>query len=643
MKKLLLLTVLLTYSATMFSQLFVRPNPSSSTDSYVYVKDEILFVEQDVNLEINSAGDTQASLYLRDGAQLIQGDSNTPNKGSGQLSVYQNAPHSDQWTYNYWCSPIGNPLYLGTGVDGNKNMSIRILYDIQNLTLSNLTIRTNDRDGSSSPLTISKRWIYTKLRGLEAESDYQRVGDTHYIPAGFGFTMKGVDLTPVDINGNGTQDPEDGFKYDFRGRPNNGDITINVFAGESTLSGNPYPSALDLNRLFYDTDSGDSNGTVNFENDEISEFYYWDENKDSNSHYYAENEGGYGTYTPGPSNPNGISTDGDFEAGTYTPPTFTVWNAGGGSNTGSGASGALYERRFAPIGQGFLFFAGSDGPVIIKNKYRRHIKEGDNSDFRRPGVRIDPVDPVDPDPVSTKSQLRINTAFGNQVGISHIRQMVLAFSDQSTVGYDRGLDGRHPMDAVGADVYFPVNFQGESTPFVISTVPFSIDRIVPVDFIINTPTPKIKITIVENVNFNETAYFYDHHEDTYQEITNDNEASFGLEVGEHKNRFAILFQSRRQALENSEGTIAKEETRANVDFFQNNPSKQLEIRNPEGYDIKTAMVYDMAGKLVISKSNLGANNIITLSTSNVTDGIYLVQLLTSDNINIDHKMIIKNN
>jgi len=454
--------------------------------------------------------------------------------------------------------------------------------------------------------------------------------------------MKGVDATPVA----GT-----GFEYDFRGRPNNGDITINVFAGESTLSGNPYPSALDLNRLFYDTGSSNSNGESTLINEEITEFHYWDENKDSNSHYYSENEGGYGTYTPGPSNPNGISTDGDFEAGIYVPPTFTVWNAGGGSNSGSGDSGVHYDRRFAPIGQGVLFFAGSDGEVIIKNKYRRYIKEGDNSDFRNNSTsngnrssdeRIDPDPDPDPDPESTSSQLRINTSFGNQSG-THVRQMVLAFSDRSTVGYDRGLDGRHPMDAVGADVYFPVKFQGESTPFVISTVPFSIDRFVPVDFIINTPTPKIQITIAENINFNQIAYFYDHYEDTYQEITNDYEAVIHLEVGEHKRRFAILFRSRREVSENSEGTIAKEETRANVDFFQNNPSKQLEIRNPERYDIKTAMVYDMAGKLVINKSNLGTNTMITLSTSNITDGIYLVQLLTSDNINIDHKMIIKNN
>ena len=72
MKSLLLLLAMLITSSTVFSQLYVQPN--GSTDSYVYVKDEVLFVEQDVNLVLNTNNtSTQASIYLREGAQLIQG------------------------------------------------------------------------------------------------------------------------------------------------------------------------------------------------------------------------------------------------------------------------------------------------------------------------------------------------------------------------------------------------------------------------------------------------------------------------------------------------------------------------------------------------------------------------------------------
>lgn len=69
MKNLLLFSVVLLMSYNAMAQLYVTPN--GATDSYVYVNDEILFVEQDVNLVANNAGTTEASLYLRNEAQLI--------------------------------------------------------------------------------------------------------------------------------------------------------------------------------------------------------------------------------------------------------------------------------------------------------------------------------------------------------------------------------------------------------------------------------------------------------------------------------------------------------------------------------------------------------------------------------------------
>ena len=160
----------------MFSQLYVKPN--GTTDSYVYVKDEVLFVEKDVHLVLNPNNtSTKASIYLRDGAQLIQGSSASNNNGNGQLSVYQNAPDSDRWTYNFWSSPVGNP----SGAAGNTNFGMFRIYDVQGLTDSDVTLRTTGRDGSkienlngtAGNLTISSRWLYAHLRGTETEGNYE--------------------------------------------------------------------------------------------------------------------------------------------------------------------------------------------------------------------------------------------------------------------------------------------------------------------------------------------------------------------------------------------------------------------------------------------------------------------------------------
>lgn len=617
----------------MFSQLFVRPN--GTTDSYVYVSDEILFVEQDVNLEKNTNNAaTEASIYLRDGAQLIQGTTASDNSGTGFLSVQQNTLDSNAWDYTYWCAPVG-AQYMNGGSAGNKNFSIQRIFESTGLTSATVSSFTSSYNGSISPLTISKRWIYTHTApGTEAEGAYQHVGQWHNIPPGYGFTMKGV--------GTGANPDQN---YDFRGRPNNGTFSsYTVENGLMTLAGNPYPSALDMADVVSD-------------NPAVGAIWYYDEDRDIDSHYYTDKRYGYGIWIPagGALSTPGVPADGT--TGSYALPTFREGDAGGGTGGGgTGGTGALYQRRFAPIGQGFMLIGNTTGTAYIDNSMRIYKKEGENSDFRNndlnnsndnrsPGdatIGIDPGDP-DPDPILDRiPELRIVTSFYTEPESLHQREMVLLFSDLSTSGYDHGMDGMHPMDAT-SEIYFPIKNNGVESPYVIQTVPFYTHQRVPVNFKLSKFS-KMTMSVVDEVNFNETAYLVDRNDNSFKKITGGDIAEIGaLEAGEYKDRFYIVFQSRREANENSEGTILKEETRTNVDFFQNNPSKQLEIRNPEGYDIKTAMVYDMAGKLVISKSNLGTNNIITLSTSNVTDGIYLVRLLTSDNINIDHKMIIKNN
>jgi len=79
---------------------------------------------------------------------------------------------------------------------------------------------------------------------------------------------------------------------------------------------------------------------------------------------------------------------------------------------------------------------------------------------------------------------------------------------------------------------------------------------------------------------------------------------------------------------------------ADVTVFQNNRARQLEVSNPEGYTLKSASVYDMSGKLVISENNLGDSNRYSFYTGNLSDGVYLVKLVTSDDIIVDYKAVV---
>ena len=602
MRNLLFFTAFLLMSSIAYSQLYVTPNTSTTTDSYIYVTDGVLFVEGEINLVANTFdATTEASIYLREQAQLIQGTPASANSGTGFISVIQNTPDDDAWDYTFWGSPVGNYI---TG-SGNENFGILRIHDSLSLTNSAVTLTTAGYNGAISPLTISRRWLYRYPAG----GPWTGIGTGNNVIPGYGFIMKGVGV------GNHIQ------RYDFRGRPNNGTFPVTVIAGESTLSGNPYPSALDLNLVFLD-------------NLEIDSFRYWDEDRTIDSHFFIDNKGGYGSWIPGPGDPYATG-------GAYTVPTFWNYDAGG-TSTGTGTGfGNPVERLFAPIGQGFMIFGKSSGIINIKNSHRVYEVEGGpfsqfrtstggNSTTSSSGSITDHVDLV--------PMIRIYTTFGD----SHFRDLVLMFDPSSTDGYDRGLDARHPMDGT-SEAYFPIGPDNDRLPYVIQTVPFEIGKKIPLAFILDQQF-RFKVKAVEEVNISNAAYLFDRDENTYQKITGGEEAQLLLPAGEYDNRFFIVFRGPSDVITpNIVGTTALENIiRSSFGFFQNNPVKQLEVSNPEGYDIITAHIFDMTGKLVVNKSNIGTSRNFTFSTANLSDGVYLVKLITLENIDVDYKIVVHN-
>ncbi|KXN98107.1 hypothetical protein LS48_13395 [Aequorivita aquimaris] len=651
MKNLLLFSTLLLSTTGVFAQLTVKPT-SGGADSYIYVNDEVVFVTQEINLTRNLSGpaNIEASIYLRNNGQLIQGGTTSTNSGDGQLSVQQNSPVTNAFAYYYWCSPVGNSD--GNTGSGNIPFGLGGIYeDINSVPGVGVAARRSSnisgRDGFTSPLTISRRWMYTHPDpGTEAEGNYIRINATNGAQAGYGFTMKGVNL-----NGNTPSGAPWGHDqiYEFRGRPNNGDITnipvdgpVGTFPNTSammTLSGNPYPSALDMNKFYHDS-----------ANAVLGAIYYYDEDRSVMSHYYSQKPFGYGVWVPDgpdntPDNPH------DF-LGTYTPAPFYIWNAGGGSTSHTGPGGGSDQnKRYAPIGQGFMLIGNSLGTVTIKNSHRVYIKEGaaNHSVFQRPeGDSGSQINLPNDTGLSTAAEtarenyrtpiMRIWSIFDEAV----TRELALTFHEQATDGYDRGFDGLSPQD-LKTDAYFPIGEDNNRKPYVINGIKYNPNKQVPIAFKIKNQS-KLDLKVVEEVKKPYAhAYLYDRLENTYQQITGGMSATLNLPAGTYDNRFFIIFRNQNlrrdiPQTELNEKLIVME----NVTFFQNNPLQQLEISNPEGYVIKSALVYDMNGKLVIQEKNLGDQSKYSFYTGNLSDGVYLVKLLTEDDIAIDYKAIVHN-
>ena len=244
MKKLTLLLVFFVFGYTGYSQLFVK------NGSYLYSNNQVVFVKQDVNLETNS------NFYLRNQAQLVQGKTGvSTNSGNGKLSVFQEGT-SNRYVYNYWCSPVG----VASGSAGNTNFGILLMNRPTDLTnTSVITTTAYDGSTSNSSLVVAKHWIwkYITANGYNpgGPNGWIHVQDAQTLLPGQGFTMKGVsgtDATLITTETVQANNAGNNQRYDFRGRPNDGDIAVDVDLNDYTLTGNPYPSAMNVSAFLLD-------------------------------------------------------------------------------------------------------------------------------------------------------------------------------------------------------------------------------------------------------------------------------------------------------------------------------------------------------------------------------------------------------
>jgi hypothetical protein len=584
---------------------------SVSGNNYIYattsssVSDLYLFVEDDVNIE-----NTNSFIYLRSDAQLLQGTGITGNSGVGQLSTYQNGTVHN-YAYNYWCSPVGN-----TDSDSNSNRSFRPnnnIYDVTSAPItSSLATYTSSFDGTSSPLVISNRWIYTYNPG-SSYSDWDFTNSSGNVSPGYGFTMKG------------TSGSSNNQLYDFRGKPNNGTLTMNVLDKEWTLVGNPYPSALDALEFIHDTQNQLSiNGSL----------YYWEQDLTVNSHNLADYVGGYAAYT--------ITSDGATE--TFTPATFDTYNNDGSLNTsGSSSSSEKVARRYIPIGQGFMVEGTTTGTVRTTNDQRVYYKQSDTqSEFFGAVDFSEDTSNDQTQSVETTSygiqydenglqilpseyrRFRLNIDFDE----TYTRQILQNFHESATNGFDYGLEIKSP-EGVNSDAHWIQH--GE--PFVAQAFAFNENLKIPLAINVNSQQLiRFRIFDVQNFEANQTIYLHDKEKGTFVDLTVQNYET-NLESGEYSDRFEITFIN--EALDIVDSEINE------LNIFQNNTKAQLTINNPNNVDIKEVTLFDINGKQIFKHLDLTPKNKYRFSTQNLSEGVYLATLRVNNNT-ITKKVIISN-
>lgn len=572
-----------------FSQLYIQPYQNN--DSFIFVEGELLFVEKQIDLTINPSENRRASIYLRKESQLLQGSSNTPNSGNGLLSVFQEGD-ATAFTYNYWGLPVQDPQ--------GPRQPAEVIYEPIDRTNSRKAAMTSDYNGSSNPLKISGRWIY-KLSG-GSYYDWVHIGNSFDLRQGEGFIMKGVEGKNMEIIiFEVPNNPGNRQRYDFRGRPNNGEISIPVQKEQILLVGNPYPSALDLNTFLQD----------NFSTTGIA--YFWDSSS-INSHYLTDYEGGYGAYSPGAGS-NG-----------YVPAAFSKYDRDGNLHQEGQNRGGHYARSYSPIGQGFIVEGAQDGRIIFKNEYRDFIRE-------KPGTSEFKASNLQSGIIKNLSMLRLNVEFDD----TFVRQLLLFHHPLATNKPDHGLDAKNilPLQTdAGWDI--------EEQEFIINADQLNINDEIPLIFHI-AKEQKIMIELESLNNIDSDIFIFDAGTKEYYDLNGGGKFSVKLEEGAHKERFYLTFKDDKEVT----GDLPVEELSIplhiiNYSIFQNNPFNRLEIRVPLLGSPEKIELFDITGRKLREQKGEKGVGYYEFYTRNLSRGIFVIKITGKEGTIVSKKVLISN-
>ncbi|WP_299524845.1 LamG-like jellyroll fold domain-containing protein, partial [uncultured Lutibacter sp.] len=469
-------------------------------------------------------------------SQLIQTDGSILDIDSGGYIERDQQGTANSFNYNYWSSSVGpisgNAGTRGTGiasVNSNNTVAGALLDGSVSATPQNINFNASYASadsGPSSPRTISSFWLYT-FNGTSDDYDaWNTINQYTPLKPGEGYTMKGTS-GPIAVATN--------QNYVFKGKPNNGDITLSILAGNDRLIGNPYPSAIDADEFIKDNIKETINSKVgrNTANVFNGALYFWHHFGQENSHILKEYVGGYATYT----------LIGGAEA---------ISNDSRINNNLS--IGGKVPERYIPLNQGFFVhaylpssLAGTTatvdgGTIIFKNSQRFFQREVLNSGNGSVFFKTNSKSKANIPEKEKDSRSKIRLVFDSANG--YHRQLLIGADKNTSNHFDMGYDA--PIaDIANEDIFWMV----DDSKFVIQGVPnFNVDQQFPLGLKIKEQgLITIKIENLQNMDENTPIYIKDNLTcETYNLSEKDFEIN--MEPGEYLNRFELAFQPRLKTL-----------------------------------------------------------------------------------------------
>ncbi|WP_046743271.1 GEVED domain-containing protein [Kordia zhangzhouensis] len=565
--------------------------------------------------EINGTIDLQGeSQFL----QTVRSDLAVTSAGTVERDQQGTA---NRFTYNYWSSPVS----LVNTTANNQTYTLQdVLLDGTTVATPGAVAWTTNADGLTSPFTISTRWIYKFVNGGDEDYDaWLLTRNTGNINPGEGYTMKGVSLG----------DEKEEQNYVFRGKPNNGVITVGPLGDDNLyLVGNPYPSSIDADEFINDNLANDAtSGTL----------YFW-EHWGGGTHVLLDYQGGYATYTLG--------------GGTPAMSHPTVDQTGSGTET---------PKRYIPVGQGFFVQGdnnagnGTSATVEFNNSQRIYVPEYigsfEFSTFMRSGNSDDVgliPNPANAESTATESdsetetvptteeeiyeylgipkdnRKKIRLGYTNPAGFH--RQLLVTFDRRTTDGIDRGFDGES-IGVTANDMYWFL----ENEKYVIQAVSSLHDaREFPLGIVSeNSGGGIITLDGLENIDNSVNIYIKNNHTGTTHDLRA-SDFQISVPAGETNDKYSLVFQPENQLSVNS---VILEN---GIQIYTDKLTDELVITNNTGFSLENIDIHTILGQQIMSITDGINETTIRIPIDNVSSGIYIANIY-SEKGKISKKLIIE--
>lgn len=567
-----------------------------------------LIIENGKKLDVTQDSGLINSWYLKlDGdidlqgeSQLVQlQDSELDITSSGSLERDQQGT-KDRYTYNYWASPVG----VSNTTSNNNSYALSDVFRDGTDPLSPLNINfiTNGYDGTaSSPIGIADYWVW-KFANLPSGdySSWQQVRSSGSVNTGEGFTLKGT----ANTNGNVSLEQN----YVFIGKPNNGDIELDLEANNDYLIGNPYPSAIDAEQFILDNGptiegTGNTTGTL----------YFW-EHWGGGSHVLQEYQGGYALY-----NLSGA----------------TVAASKADINQDVDQNGVLVGTklpgRYIPVGQGFFVVGENTGKIKFNNGQRIFVTEDSNaSNFMR-NSQDDSSYVEDSSVENEDDRMKIRLGF-NSISTIH-RQLLVTVDTRATLDYDWGFDGELNLEQID-DMYWMI----DDKKYIIQGINEIIESetVLPLGIKTNIDGSNlITIDDLENVPNSLPIYLHDVQDGVYHDLRVSDYEVF-LTAGEYLDRFELVFENQEETL-----GVINSELDNGLNYYYAVNREKIVILNPTNLEFEHIEIFSSLGQSVQKIEEIWHSPYSEYKINNLSSGTYIVKLKSSQNKTYTKKIIVK--